>query len=147
MCGKNTIVYNIMSSAALSSAKARRSVPNGVDHASGEIEYNGSEAGSLRNVKPRQRTQPKLPPIWEVLTCHDKDLKMQQSQNEKFSAQVIDLIEVVSSVQEQIDKLTNLNLQSKFEEISTRIDDVETTVRTDKANLPVTTKKSKSAKN
>lgn len=140
MYGKNNIVYDIMSSASLSAAKARRATTGGVSQ-------NESETYGRRNLNTSQRQQPQLPPVWEVLTCHDKDLKVQQSQNEKFSAQIVDLIEVVSSVQEQINKLADLRLKSRFEEVRTRINEVEAELRADKCNLSAETEKSKSDKN
>lgn len=137
---KNNIIYYIMSSAALSAAKARRATPGGVNR-------NESETHDHRKLNASQRQQPQLPPVWEVLTCHDKDLKVQQSQNEKFSAQIVDLIEVVSSVQEQINKLADLKLKSKLEEVRTRIKGVEAEIRADKSNLSLETEMSKSDKN
>lgn len=131
-----------MSGASLSAAKARRA----------NVGSSGQQP--VRRLS-RRELRTLLPQPWDVLTAHDKDLKMQSSHNERFSAQIVDLANIVSALQKKVEadddsaeavgtELASLrekvkeleSNQEKFKGITERLDKVE-----------VSSKKSKSGKN
>lgn len=133
-----------MSSASLSAAKARR--------ANAGVGPTGQQP--VRRLSRRElRTH--LPQPWDVLTAHDKDLKMQSTHNERFSSQIVDLANIVSALQKKIEAeddsaqavATELaSLREKIKELESNQEKLEgVTERLDK--VEAYSKKSKSGKN
>ena len=133
-----------MSGASLSAAKARRASAGMVS--GGQQPVGRHSRRELRSL---------LPQPWDVLTAHDKDLKMQSNHNERFTSQIVDLANIVSALQKKIEsevdsaeavstELSSLrakvgeleSIQEKFEGVTERLDKVE-----------ASSKKSKSGKN
>ena len=104
---------NIMSSAALASAKAKRS--------------GGISTPNLPSSR-RPRSPPnssKLPRPWAVLTDHDIRLGEQSKVSESLSSQVGDIAKIMTAHQAEIDALKSSGANDEQKELATKVAEFE----------------------